>query len=472
MNIYPKKKKKVFAMFHTIIFIFVTCCVYADVPFLVYEAENSNTNGEILNYDTNYRTVSSEASGRRAVKLQRNGDYVEFELKEAADGLVVRFCIPDSSNGEGITANISLYVNNVKSQQIELTSKFSWVYGNYPYTSNPDSLSHRFFDEKKIVFEEVITSGTKIKFQKDAENNCEYFIIDLIESEKIPPPLYSGSLPSHFISITSFGAISSATQNSYSAFVNTLSNVTQSNRNSGSDYYSLYIPTGNFLINSTGGTINLDSEHISIIGDGFYHSILTLAGKGNGFMIKSNNIVLRDFAISGLVRQREGDSNICTAIETDYNTLGMQNLTITNVWIEHTTCGIWIHNMNRLMISGCRVRNVFADGIHLRKGTNNSVVENNHVRHSGDDGIALCMFIFEYILLLFLFFMFFFSFLLSLLFLSSFPFLSRFFPPFTVFICFSFSFLSIFFFSFFLSLSLSQGLPNLRTRTTPFVVTR
>jgi parallel beta-helix repeat protein len=380
------------------VFISVVFGAGANLLFITYEAEESNTNGEVLAFDTTYRSVSSESSGRRAVKLQKNGDYVEFKLKEASDGFILRFCIPDSSNGQGIQANISLYVNGTKSGQIELTSKFAWIYGNYPYTSTPDNLPHRYFDETKIFLSETLSAGSSIKFQKDAENSCEYFIIDLLEAEKVPELLYPNALPSHFVSISSFGAISSATQNSYTAFLNTLSNVTQSNKNvgGGSEYYSLFIPKGTYLINSTNGTIKLESDNISIVGNGFYYSSLIMAGSGNGFMIKANNILLRDFAIEGLVRQREGDPNICTAIESDYNILNMRQLTIQNVWIEHTTCGIWIHNMNGLLISGCRVRNVFADGIHLRKGTNNSVVENNHVRHSGDDGIAMCFLFFFY----------------------------------------------------------------------------
>ena len=36
----------------------------------------------------------------------------------------------------------------------------------------------------------------------------------------------------------------------------------------------------------------------------------------------------------------------------------------------------------------CRIRNAFADGINLAKGTKNSLVENCHIRGTGDDALA------------------------------------------------------------------------------------
>src|SRR4051794_4512345 len=45
----------------------------ARVPFVELEAENAVTNGEAIGPDRTFRTLASEASGRRAVRLQGEG---------------------------------------------------------------------------------------------------------------------------------------------------------------------------------------------------------------------------------------------------------------------------------------------------------------------------------------------------------------------------------------------------------------
>ena len=62
----------------------VTAGVGAPLEFVEYEAENSATNGRIVGPDRTFATLTSEASGRRAVVLEGQGDYVEFTLSAPA----------------------------------------------------------------------------------------------------------------------------------------------------------------------------------------------------------------------------------------------------------------------------------------------------------------------------------------------------------------------------------------------------
>ena len=82
----------------------------ADVDFLEQEAENARTNGEIIGPDRSAYTLPAEASGRRAVRLTP-GEYVEFVLPSAANGITVRYSIPDAPQGGGITAPLKVAVN-------------------------------------------------------------------------------------------------------------------------------------------------------------------------------------------------------------------------------------------------------------------------------------------------------------------------------------------------------------------------
>jgi hypothetical protein len=67
------------------------------------------------------------------------------------------------------------------------------------------------------------------------------------------------------------------------------------------------------------------------------------------------------------------------------------------VWAEHFECGAWIAQYNTgsivnadgLLVTNCRFRNNYADGINLCKGTKNSIVEHCSFRNNGDDDMAI-----------------------------------------------------------------------------------
>src|SRR5271154_5593146 len=80
----------------------------ATIPWTTYEAEQASTNGTVLGPDYTGRTPAREASGRRCVRLGTTGQYLEFSAKTDAQGLVVRYCTPDSPDGHGTDATLSL----------------------------------------------------------------------------------------------------------------------------------------------------------------------------------------------------------------------------------------------------------------------------------------------------------------------------------------------------------------------------
>ena len=90
---------------------------------------------------------------------------------------------------------------------------------------------------------------------------------------------------------------------------------------------------------------------------------IVLQGDYAAFFIKASNTSLYDFSLRGNATARR-DAIDPSAIETDYNTPKMNNLTVQNVWIEHFKTGIWTHNMDGMHIVGCRIRDTFADGMN------------------------------------------------------------------------------------------------------------
>lgn len=361
----------------------------ATTTYIRYEAEDCSTTGTPLEEDRNYRTISSESSGRVAITLDRTGQYVKFNLVKPANAMVIRYCIPDSADGTGLDSSINLYLDGMKSKSIALTSRHSWVYGGYPWTNNPgDGMAHHFYDEVRVMLDKTYPAGTTIKLQKDAANSAQYYIIDLIETEEVAPP---NPMPGNALSIIDFGAVPNDGADDTKALADCISKAVAEGK-------EVWIPAGVFEINTptrdydAGDNQNknrgfvLTKENVVIRGAGMWHSVLK--GEYAAFFVKANNTAFYDFSLAGAAVSRR-DSIDPSAIETDYNTPEMKNLIVQNIWIDHYKTGIWTHNLDGMHVVGCRIRNTFADGMNLRRGTSNSVVEQCDVRNTGDDAIAL-----------------------------------------------------------------------------------
>jgi hypothetical protein len=341
--------------------------VGAALPYLEYEAETAATNGTLVGPGRTYLTQAAETSGRKAVMLNSTGQYVEFTLTAPANSIVVRFCIPDSSDGAGTTNTLSLYVNTVHTQNLTLTSKYSWVYGSYPYSNTPgEGSAHHFYDEARALIGEQPV-GTKVRLRKDSTDSAGYYIIDLVDFEEVPAAC---SMPGDFLSITSYGATPNDGTDDTAAFQSAVSAAQSQNK-------GLWIPSGRFLIT---GRVNLDA--ITLQGAGPWYSFLE--GLGCNLYGRGGTIMLSDFKIDGLSIIRTSGQR--TGIEGRFGSGSM----ISNIWIEHTEAGMWIGGpTDGLLITGCRMRNTFADGINLASGVTNTIVEHCSIRNTGDDCMAM-----------------------------------------------------------------------------------
>lgn len=345
----------------------------ATVPWIKHEAEAMRTNGTILADSRAYRNIASEASGRGAVRLSRAGEYVEFDLSAAANAFVIRYCIPDAEGGGGASASLALYAAGERLRTVTLSSKHSWLYGSYPWTNTPDALPHRFFDDTRILLEQSLPAGTAVRFACDSPD-AAYYIVDLVEAELVsgaaPPP--AGAL-----SITDYGAVPNDGKNDTAALVKAL--------RAAKGKQPVWIPAGVFDL-SDAKPVELNIKGTVLAGAGVWHSVLR--GPGAGFMVNADKVTLRDFTLEGDETTRR-DLAGRTGVETSSRGRSRKDLTVTNVWMEHLKVGVWTYRMENMLVSGCRIRNTYADGINLCGGTSNSVIEQNAIRNTGDDGIAL-----------------------------------------------------------------------------------
>jgi len=341
----------------------------AAVPWLEYEAEAGDTNGDILAPDRTFGTYSAESSGRSAVRLNQVGDFVQIQSKQAANSIVVRFIIPDSEDGEGIQATLSLYVNNVFRQKIRLTSKYSWSYGGEQYTFNTPRAggAHHFFDEARALVGDIPSSAT-VKLQKDAEDLAEYYVVDLIDLEQVSPPK---TMPDGFVSIIDLGAIPDDGLDDGDA-IQAAIDLARAWKT------GVWIPPGNFESNIH----PFEVTDVTIQGAGMWYS--TIRGLYARFNCNGNNCRFFDFSILGETVTRDDKSP-----ENGFNGGAGTGSRLENIWVEHTKVGYWVGGgTNGLVIINSRFRNLYADGINFCNGTSNSIVENSHFRNTGDDALA------------------------------------------------------------------------------------
>lgn len=345
----------------------------ATLPYTTYEAEQGTTNGTLIGPSRVYREVASEASGRQAVKLSETGQYVEFKTAKDANSIVLRYSIPDSEDGEGLTETLGLYVNGQFRKKLELTSKYAWEYGSYPWSNDPNQGSaHRFFDEMHALVEDV-PAGATIRLMKDADSNADYYIVDLADLEQVADPL---AKPQGFVSVTDYGAAANDGQDDTASFKQAMAAAQEA-------HTGVWFPAGQFELGD--GLLYLDQ--VTIRGAGMWYTQLN----GAKFVGKGSNIQVYDLLIDGGINVRD-DEAITNAFHGGFG----PGSVIQNVWIEHTKAGLWLTKLKEsdeythgLYMAGLRIRDLMADGINFCVGTTGSMMEQSDVRYPGDDGIAI-----------------------------------------------------------------------------------
>jgi hypothetical protein len=379
----------------------------ADVGFVEQEAENVDTNGTVLPFDTTAYTLAAEASGRQAVKLTAPGQYVEFTLTRPANAITLRYSIPDAAGGGGIDAPLTLTLNGKRSSTLTLTSKYSWLYAMYPFSNDPNADPNpgwwkpepdpvtkpfrpmHFYDEQRVLLDHVYGVGDKIRVTVPAGTNAAWTIIDLMDFEKVAPPVQS--VP-HSVSVLDFGADPTGSVESSGAFDAAIAAAKVAHK-------TVFIPAGTYQVNR-----HIIVDDVTIEGAGNWWTIIrghqvTLSSPlpdgsvhtGVGFYGKyvedgggSHNVHLSNFAIEGDVRDR---------VDTDQvNGVGgaLSDSSIDGLYIHHTKVGLWFDGpMHDLTVSNTIVADVVADGVNFRRGVTNSKVVNSFFRNTADDAMAM-----------------------------------------------------------------------------------
>jgi hypothetical protein len=349
----------------------------ADIPWTSYEAEDMTTTGARLGPKYDPYLVETESSGQKCVKLAA-GKYVQFTARAAANALVVRYSLPDAPDGAGLDSTLNLYLNGKHVQKIPVTSRYSWLYGKYPFTNNPKAGKPRNFYNEIRLKDLTINTGDIVRLQKDYKDSAKYCIVDLVDLENVAPPIVA---PPNSLAITAsrFGAGGIGETDDTTALQKCITAARREKK-------IVWLPAGIYKI---AGDIEVPSD-ITIQGAGMWHTTLvgdeiqyTNANKRIRFKGHGSNIHLADFAIIGKLNYRN-DSEPNDGFGESFGT----NSTISRVWVEHTKTGIWVNNCSNLVVEGCRFRNTIADGVNFCVGMRNSTIRNCTARGTGDDCFA------------------------------------------------------------------------------------
>ncbi len=350
--------------------------VGADLTWTTYEAEAMKSTGIVLGpkYDPNM--VETESSGERCVKLVGAGEYVEFTAAANANAMVIRYSLPDAERGGGTNANLDLYVNGRRVRELALTSRYSWLYGNYPFSNEPrDGKPRNFYNELRIKGLDLAKNDV-IRLRR-AAGEAAYCIVDLVDLETIPAPLPA---PENSLSVLDFGADPGGERDATNALLKCVAEARRKGK-------PVWVPAGEFkltgeiLVPSSVTIRGAGMWHTSFVGDAALYDQPTRRVR---FKLAGNQIHLADFSIIGRLNYRndsEPNDGIVGA--------GCEDSSISNVWLEHTKVGIWIYNGVNLLIEGCRFRNLVADGVNLCVGTSGTVIQNCSARGTGDDCFAI-----------------------------------------------------------------------------------
>jgi Pectate lyase superfamily protein len=392
----------------------------AHVNFVEQEAENAVTTGTVIGFDTSAYTLAAEASGRKAVKLTTAGQYVEFTLARDTNAVTIRYSIPDAATGGGIQAPITLSADGWYRRTVTLTSKYTWLYNEYPFANDPTAGAlhpdwwtaecgcvpnqttptpvfptpfrpMHFYDEQRVLLGATFRAGDKIRLTVPKGTNAAWYAIDLIDSEMVAAP---AAQPRNSVNVLAFGADPFGHHDSADAFDAAITWAKAHDK-------SVFIPAGTFQVNR-----HIIVDNVTIQGAGNWWSIIrgtevtlpAMAPDGSlhtsvGFYGKysadggSSNVHLSNFAIYGDITDRVDNDQV--------NGIGgaLNNSTVDGLYITHTKVGLWMDGpIDNFKVTNTMVVDVIADGVNFDRAVTNSSVKNSFFRTTGDDAMAMWSF--------------------------------------------------------------------------------
>ena len=380
--------------------------VGATTSFTSYEAEAGTLGGgaSVVSLTapptTQYSSAVLEASGHAYVHLAATGQSVQWtnNTGQPISFINVRASIPDAPTGYGITTTLDLYVNGTYRQALDLNSKQSYLYeGNNHYNNgddkNPADGDPRVFwnESHTFITGTPIPAGATFSLQRDASNTASFYDVDVIDAENPPAPI---AQPANSISITSCGAVADNNPTNGTGdpnAVDSTSAIQNCINQAQSQAKILWIPQGTFYVK---GTTGLQANGITIAGAGMWYSTIYRQvplpnSTPLAALFSLTSCTVQDFHIDANAISRDAAGGDGGAMDTTGT-----NWVANHIWSQHTESGFWASGSGGT-VENSRLTSIWADGINLNNVSlnantgNNLTANNNFVRGTGDDAIAI-----------------------------------------------------------------------------------
>lgn len=327
----------------------------ATLPFTSVEAEAAAGTGTRIGPDYTQGTLASEASGRRAVRLDA-GRRVEFTVPRAANAVNVAYSVPDGQSG-----SLAVYVNGQRlARTLPVTSKYSYV--DTPWIAG--SRTHHLYDNTRMLLGRNVQAGDTVALEATGVQ----VTVDVADFEQAPDP---AAKPSGAVSVTDKGADPGGQGDSTQAFRAAIA---------AAQGGTVWIPPGEYRLTSSLNGV----QNVTLRGAGHWHSIV----RGSRFIDQtssSGNVHLKDFAVIGEVTERV-DSSPDNFVN---GSLG-PNSSVSGMWLQHLKVGLWLTGVNDdLVVENNRFLDMTADGLNLNGNARGVRVRNNFLRNQGDDALAM-----------------------------------------------------------------------------------
>ncbi|MGN7453588.1 CARDB domain-containing protein [Paenibacillus pasadenensis] len=367
----------------------------ASVPYTRYDTEDATRGGgaALMTAPTfNQALTASEASGQAYISLPSSGSYAQWTVRpnEGGAGVTMRYTMPDSADGMGLSGSLDLYVNGTKVKNVPVSSYYNWQYfsGDMPADAPGGGRPLFRFDEVHWKLDTPLQPGDVVRVQKPAGDSIEYGV-DFLEIENVPAAI---AQPANSVSVTQYGAVANDGQDDLAAFKAAVTAAVSGGK-------TLYIPTGTFHLNGMWeiGSASSMIQNLTITGAGMWHTNIQFtnpnAASGGISLRISGKLDFSNVYLNSKLRSRYGQNAIYKGFMDNFGT----NSSIRNVWVEHFECGFWVGDYAHtpaitatgLVIENSRIRNNLADGVNFAQGTSGSTVRNSSVRGNGDDGLAV-----------------------------------------------------------------------------------
>jgi hypothetical protein len=338
---------------------------YYDAPYLRYEADQGSlSNATVAMMSFSQKDLQSEASEQLCVNLSAKDASIEWTLKKEADGLVVRFSVPDETKG-----TVDVYAGDKVVGTLNLTSYWSWEY--LTTNGNPNNVAVRNenpkmrFDEVRLKLPSKIAAGGTIKLVRKTGD----IHIDFIELEAVPEEIKPDAAD----------LVYNGDGSDLQVFID--------NKGGGR---SIFLPAKVYNVNRE---LYFGVPNTKLKGAGMWYTQINFTNESylqGGLRANARDIGFYDLYLTTTRNSRSSSYKGINGVFTSKSV-------VKNVWAEHFECGAWIaqYNIGDILfadgftVSHCRFRNNYADGINLCKGTKNATIEHCSFRNNGDDDMAI-----------------------------------------------------------------------------------